>query len=106
MTRRSATTTTMVAVLIAALALLCLGGLVEAAAPTMDATPCASWLCDEQTGCRPAPAKPLALSGAALVVPLMLAPPAATASLPDVAVRPPLRDRQVTPLAPRSPPVA
>lgn len=105
MTRRSGTTI-LGAVLVAALALLCLGDLVEAAAPGTGATSCASRLCDEQTGCGTALAKPLVLPLVALVTPLVLAPPVATASSPDAPGKQRLHDRQVSPLAPRSPPVA
>ena len=96
-----------VALLVAALALLCLGDLVEAAAPSTDGAPCASRLCDEQTGCGTAPAKSaVLLPTAALVAPGAPVPPAPTASAVGAVAQPVLHDRQVTPLAPRSPPVA
>ncbi len=100
MTCRSVTTT-IIAVLIAALALLCLGDLVEAAVPSAEGAPCGSRLCDE-TGCGTVAATPVATPVARVVI----APPAALASLADTVVPQPRRDRQVTPLAPRSPPVA
>ena len=95
----------MVAVLIAALALLCLGDLVEAAVPSTQGAPCGNRLCNE-TGCGPAPAQPVATPVAAFVARVVIAPPAAIASLAEAGAAAPLRDRQVTPLAPRSPPVA
>ena len=95
----------MVAILIAALALLCLGDLVEAAVPSTQGAPCGSRLCDE-TGCGTGAAKPVATPVATLVARVVVAPAAAIASLADTIAPQPLRDRQVTPLAPRSPPVA
>lgn len=93
-----------VAVLIATVVLLCLGDLIELGVPRGDHPPCASHLCDEHTGCGTVPAKPVAAPTATLVACLVVAPPAVIRSLSyPVALLPP-RDRQVAPLAPRSPP--
>ena len=98
-------TTTVVALLIAALALFCLGDMVHAALPSDESTECAGRVCDEQSGCGTTPAKPVMLPVAALVAPVVVTVPAAPTLLSRAAERPAVRDRQVLPLAPRSPPV-
>jgi len=98
-------TTTVVLMLIAAVALFCLGDLVEAAAPSAEHASCASRLCDQQTGCSTAPVKPATLPIAALAAPIVLAPAAAASGLAPVVSSPVPRDRQVAPLGSRSPPL-
>src|SRR3989442_15279767 len=98
-------TTTVVALLIAALTLLCLGDMVQAVLANDESTECAGRVCDEQSGCGTTPAKPVMLPVAALVAPAVVTVPAAPAPVSRAAERPAVRDPQVLPLAPRSPPV-
>jgi hypothetical protein len=98
-------TTTVVALLIVALALLCLGDIVQAAMPNHETTECASRVCDLQNGCGTTPARPVMLPVAAIVAPVVVTVPAAPTLVSRAAERPAVRDRQVLPLAPRSPPV-
>jgi hypothetical protein len=98
-------TITVVALLIAALALLCLGDVVQAALPNDESTECASRVCDLQNGCETTPAKPVMLPVAALVAPVVVTVPATPTLVSRAAERPAVRDRQVPPLAPRSPPL-
>jgi hypothetical protein len=102
MSRRFATTT-LAALLVTALLFLCLGDLVEAAAPAMDGVGCA--LCSESTGCGTVVAKVAVLPVTVVVTRVTLAPPA-TISAPAESLAPGApHARQVVPRAPRSPPV-
>jgi hypothetical protein len=96
----------MAALLVTALLLLCLGDLVEAAAPAMDGAPCATRLCSEQTGCGTALAKPALLPVTTHATPIILLPPATTSTPADFLAPAAPRDRQIVPQAPRSPPAA
>src|SRR2546426_1580121 len=98
-------TTTVVALLIPALTLLCLGDVVKAALPNAlpneESTECASRVCDDQSGCGTTPARPVMLPAAALVAPVVVTVPAAPTLVSRAAERPAVRDRQVLPPAPR-----
>ena len=98
-------TTTVLALLIPALGLLCLGDVVQAALANDESTECASRVCDDQNGCGTTPAKPVMLAVAALVAPVVVTVPTAPTLVSRAAERPAVGDRQVLSLAPRSPPV-
>lgn len=93
------------AVLLGALALLCLGDLAQAAMPSADGSGCAGWICDELTGCGTAPARPPALPVATLATPVVVAAPTIAVVLSTRVEPPGLPGPQVVPLAPRSPPL-
>ena len=98
-------TISVLALLIPALGLLCLGDVVQAALANDESTECASRVCDDQSGCGTTPARPVMLPAAALVAPVVVTVPAAPTLVSRAAERPAVRDRQVLPPAPRSPPV-
>ncbi|MBI4592978.1 MAG: hypothetical protein HY728_02075 [Candidatus Rokubacteria bacterium] len=101
---------TVAAILVAAFAALCLGDIAQAAMAGSQNHDCAGRVCDEQAACSAAtPAQALSASHALPVGTLpaldglvTLKPAAVIAAFPRSEVAP---DRQVVPLAPRSPPV-
>jgi len=104
MTRRSAMTS-VAAVLIAALALLCLGDVAKAALPSVEDMGCPTRICDEQSGCGTAAIKSVALPVVALATPIVVTAPAAATLLSRAAGPVTVYDRQVLSLTPRSPPL-
>jgi hypothetical protein len=96
----------LVTLVLAALAMFCLSDLAQATAPTTESGECASRLCDDVGGCGTTPSKPVAPVVTAVVAPVVVASPALSSVLafaPEPLAR---SDRQVVPLAPRSPPFA
>jgi hypothetical protein len=98
-----ARTTVMVA-LLAALTLLCLSKVVLAAAPYPVAGPCATQLCNQQSGCGTTTAKTVVLPVATLAAGATVAAPVSVTRAPvDVGI-PASPPPQFRPLTPRSPP--
>ena len=99
---------TVVSVVIAALALFCLGDVVHAVVPeTAENAGCESRFCDEPGGCGTgATVQPPTSQVAMLVVSVVVTPPLKVVQSHST-MEPALSDlRQVAPLAPRSPPSA
>lgn len=96
----------LVALLLASLAMFCLGDLARAAAPSAEQMNCVSLLCDEASGCGTTVTKLVAPPVGAVAALVVLATPAPTTT-PLLAAEPPASPgRQVVPVGPRSPPVA
>ena len=108
--RRAGSVKTLAAMLVAVLATFCLGDIAQAAMAGSENHGCSGRMCDEQTACSAAtPVQALLASQAlpfgTLPAPdalLTLEPAAVIIAVPRSEVAP---DRQVVPLAPRSPPV-
>jgi hypothetical protein len=104
---RSATTTTktLASLLLVALAVFCLGDLVQAAVmPPGERADCV--VCAEQTPCSSPTATPLVLPVAVPATPDAGLAPTAAAMISARSEPPLAPDRQVVPRAPRSPPLA
>jgi hypothetical protein len=96
-------TRTSAGIVVAALALICLGDLVQAASPAHAATDCETRMCNEQNGCGAPPSPQVVLPAAVLPVADGLVPVLAAAGVSVVTSRAPIDDPPLR-LASRSPP--
>lgn len=92
-------------IVVAALALICLGDVVQAAMPADTATDCWRHMCSEAGGCG-APASPPVLVPVTQAVANVIVPPAHVVVRVAAGAPEKPRDRPAFQLAPRSPPAA